>query len=238
MGNYAFYHEHGVGDIGLNDPVFLQRLKEAQIDPQQDPKKAGAKWMDENIWHGHSHTWAKIPWLMEQWKTISGGKPFCLKGIQSVADAKKAVELGVDGIVVSNHAGRQVDGAIASLDALEKITAAVGDQITVMFDSGVRTGADVFKALALGAKFVFIGRLWVSTVPHAPSWQVPRLDLTQFRFGAWVSQEKPECRMWSGLCWPSLISSWNARDILRLGRSTETLWTVYLVLRSCRARRP
>ena len=160
-GNYAFYHGHGVGGIDLNDPVFLKRLKEAKIDPEKEPKKAGAKWMDENIWHGHSHTWEKMPWLMEQWKTISGGKSFCLKGIQSVADAKKAVELGVDGIVVSNHAGRQVDGAVGSLDALEKIVDAVGDKTTIMFDSGVRTGADVFKALALGAKFVFIGRLWV-----------------------------------------------------------------------------
>lgn len=160
-GNYAFYHEHSVGGIGLNDEVFLKRLKEAKIDPEKEPKKAGAKWMDENIWHGHSHTWEKMPWLMKQWKEISGGKPFCLKGIQSVADAKKAVDLGVDGIVVSNHAGRQVDGAIASLDALEKIVAAVGDKVTIMFDSGVRTGADVFKALALGAKFVFVGRLWV-----------------------------------------------------------------------------
>jgi len=62
-----------------------------------------------------------MPWLMEQWKRISGGKPFCLKGIQHVADAKKAVKIGCDSIVVSNHAGRQVDGAIASLDALEKI---------------------------------------------------------------------------------------------------------------------
>lgn len=164
MGNYAFYHEHAVGDIGLNDSVFLQRLKEAGIDPDKEPKKAGAKWMDENIWHGHSHTWAKMPWLMKHWRSISGGKPFCLKGIQSVADAKKAVELGVDGIVVSNHAGRQVDGAIASLDALEKIVDAVGDKIVVMYDSGVRTAADVFKALALGAKFVFIGRLWVSMI--------------------------------------------------------------------------
>jgi isopentenyl diphosphate isomerase/L-lactate dehydrogenase-like FMN-dependent dehydrogenase len=162
-GNYAFYHEHGVGDIGLNDKVFLQRLKEANIDPMEEPKKAGAKWMDENIWHGHSHTWDKMPWLIEQWKRISGGKPFCLKGIQSVADAKRAVELGVDGIVVSNHAGRQVDGAISSLDALEKIVDAVGSQTVIMYDSGVRTGADVFKALALGAKFVFVGRLWVSS---------------------------------------------------------------------------
>jgi isopentenyl diphosphate isomerase/L-lactate dehydrogenase-like FMN-dependent dehydrogenase len=163
MGNYAFYHEHGAGDIALNDPVFLKRLQEAKLDFSKEPKKVGAKWMDENIWHGHSHTWAKIPWLMKQWKRISDGKPFCLKGIQSIADAKKAVKLGVDGIVVSNHAGRQVDGAIGSLDALEKIVDAVGDKTTIMFDSGIRTGADVFKALALGAKFVFIGRLWASS---------------------------------------------------------------------------
>ena len=92
---------------------------------------------------------------------MSGGKPFCLKGIQHVEDAKKAVELGVDGIVVSNHAGRQVDGAIASLDALENIVAAVGDKTYIMFDSGIRGGADVVKAIALGAKFVFVGRLWI-----------------------------------------------------------------------------
>lgn len=98
---------------------------------------------------------------MEQWRRISHGRPFVIKGIQSVADARKCVELGVDGIVVSNHAGRQVDGAIASLDALENIVDAVGEQICVMFDSGVRGASDVVKALALGARFVFIGRLWV-----------------------------------------------------------------------------
>ncbi|KAL3427895.1 FMN-dependent dehydrogenase [Phlyctema vagabunda] len=157
--NYAFYH--GIGaDLGLSDPVFQKRLKEAGIDPKKMPNEAGAMWID-NVWHGRAWSWEKMPWLMEQWKRISGGKPFCLKGLQSVGDAKKAVELGVDGIVVSNHAGRQVDGAIASLDALEKIAAAVGDKTYIMFDSGVRGAADVFKALALGAKFVFVGRLWV-----------------------------------------------------------------------------
>ncbi|KUJ19693.1 FMN-dependent alpha-hydroxy acid dehydrogenase [Mollisia scopiformis] len=157
--NYAFYH--GVGaDLGLSDPVFQKRLKEAGIDPKTQPNEAGAMWID-NVWHGRAWSWEKMPWLMETWKKISGGKPFCLKGIQSVVDAKKAVDLGVDGIVVSNHAGRQVDGAIASLDALEKIVAAVGDKTYIMFDSGVRGAADVFKALALGAKFVFVGRLWV-----------------------------------------------------------------------------
>jgi isopentenyl diphosphate isomerase/L-lactate dehydrogenase-like FMN-dependent dehydrogenase len=119
--NYAFYH--GVGaDLGLSDPVFQKRLKEAGIDPKTQPNEAGAMWID-NVWHGRAWSWEKMPWLMEQWSRISGGKPFCLKGIQSVADARKAVELGVDGIVVSNHAGRQGDGAIASLDALEKIVA-------------------------------------------------------------------------------------------------------------------
>ena len=76
-------------------------------------------------------------------------------------DAEKAVEIGVDGIVVSNHAGRQVDGAVASLDALEDIVERVGGRTYVMFDSGVRGAADVVKALAIGAKFVFVGRLWV-----------------------------------------------------------------------------
>lgn len=119
--NYAFYH--GIGaDLGLSDPVFKNRLAADGIDPETMPNEAGAKWID-NVWHGRAHSWERMPWLMKQWKEISGGKPFCLKGIQNVADAKKAVELGVDGIVVSNHAGRQVDGAIASLDALEKIAA-------------------------------------------------------------------------------------------------------------------
>jgi isopentenyl diphosphate isomerase/L-lactate dehydrogenase-like FMN-dependent dehydrogenase len=117
--NYAFYH--GVGaDLGLSDPVFKQRLKEHNIDPQTQPNEAGALWID-NVWHGRAHTWEKVRWVMQLWKEISGGKPFAIKGIQSVADAEKAVQLGVDGIVVSNHAGRQVDGAVASLDALERI---------------------------------------------------------------------------------------------------------------------
>ena len=138
-----------VPDIGLQDPVFLKRLKEAGIDPKANPKEAGAKWIDENIWHGRAHTWEKVKWTMEQWKRISGGRPFCPKGIQSVEAAQKCVEMyvatlvilklefadhkcrGIDGIVVTNHAGRQVDGAIASLDALEKIADAVGDKLYV-----------------------------------------------------------------------------------------------------------
>jgi isopentenyl diphosphate isomerase/L-lactate dehydrogenase-like FMN-dependent dehydrogenase len=119
--NYAFYH--GIGaDLGLSDPVFQKRLKEAGIDPKTQLNEAGAMWID-NVWHGRAHTWEKTRWVMGEWKRISGGKPFALKGIQDVRDAQKSVEMGVDGIVVSNHAGRQVDGAIASLDALENIVA-------------------------------------------------------------------------------------------------------------------
>lgn len=157
--NYAFYR--GVGaDLGLTDPVFQQRCREDGIDPEKDVVAASTKWID-SVWHGRAWSWEKIPWLIEQWKRISGGRPFAIKGIQSVADAKKCVKYGVDGIVVSNHAGRQVDGAIASLDALENIANAVGDKLYVMFDSGVRGASDVAKALALGARFVFVGRLWI-----------------------------------------------------------------------------
>jgi isopentenyl diphosphate isomerase/L-lactate dehydrogenase-like FMN-dependent dehydrogenase len=159
--NYAFYR--GIGaDLGLTDPVFQRRCRERGIDIGQDPVAAATFWID-SIWDGRAWSWDKIPWLQRDWKRISGGKgPFAIKGIQSVADARKAVdEYGVDGIVVSNHAGRQVDGAIASLDALENIVDAVGDRVYVMFDSGVRGASDVVKALALGARFVFVGRLWV-----------------------------------------------------------------------------
>ena len=160
-GNYAFYR--GIGaDLGFTDPVFQRRLAEAGIDPKTQPQEAGAMWID-NVWHGRAWSWEKIPWLIKTWKEISGGRPFAIKGIQSVADAKRCVEYGVDGIVVSNHAGRQVDGAIASLDALENIVKALGKNppVYLMYDSGVRGAADVVKALALGAKFVFVGRLWI-----------------------------------------------------------------------------
>jgi isopentenyl diphosphate isomerase/L-lactate dehydrogenase-like FMN-dependent dehydrogenase len=76
-------------------------------------------------------------------------------------DARKAADAGMDGVVVSNHGGRQIDGEIAALDALPEVVAAVGDQMAVLLDSGVRTGSDVIKALALGADAVLIGRPYV-----------------------------------------------------------------------------
>lgn len=159
--NYAFYR--GVGaDLGLTDPVFRRRLAERGIDPATRPEAAGALWID-SVWHGRAWSWDKAVWAREAWRAISGGRPFLLKGIQRVEDAERAAALGFEGVVVSNHAGRQVDGAIGSLDALEKIAQAVGgrEDFVVTFDSGVRGAADVVKALALGAKFVFIGRLWI-----------------------------------------------------------------------------
>lgn len=159
--NYAFYR--GIGaDLGLTDPVFQKRLKERGIDPETQPEEAGALWIG-NVWHGRAWSWEKAVWARKKWQEISGGKPFLIKGIQRVDDAQKAADLGFEGIVVSNHAGRQVDGAIGSLDALEKIVDKLGgrDDFVITFDSGVRGAADVVKALALGAKFVFVGRLWI-----------------------------------------------------------------------------
>jgi lactate 2-monooxygenase len=87
--------------------------------------------------------------------------PLVLKGIEHPDDARRASDAGVDGVVVSNHGGRQVDGAIGALDALPAVVDAVGDDLTILFDSGIRGGADVFKALALGADAVCLGRPYV-----------------------------------------------------------------------------
>jgi L-lactate dehydrogenase (cytochrome)/lactate 2-monooxygenase len=101
-------------------------------------------------------TWEDLAYLRDRTSL-----PIVVKGIQDPRDAALALEHGVDGIVVSNHGGRQVDGAIASLDALPGVVEAVGGRVPVLFDSGVRSGADVFVALALGADAVLLGRPWV-----------------------------------------------------------------------------
>ncbi len=100
--------------------------------------------------------WAKIAKLKEQW----GGKVI-LKGILDAEDAKMALKVGADAIVVSNHGGRQLDGAVSSISALPSILDAVGDQVEVHLDSGIRSGQDVLKALAMGAKGTMIGRAFV-----------------------------------------------------------------------------
>jgi len=100
--------------------------------------------------------WTRVRELMDMW----GGKTI-LKGILDVDDAEKAVELGADAIIVSNHGVRQLDGAVSSIRALEPIVKAVGDRIEVHVDGGVRSGQDVLKAVALGAKAAWLGRAYI-----------------------------------------------------------------------------
>ena len=100
--------------------------------------------------------WNDAKEMMEMW----GGK-FMLKGIQSVADAKLAVELGATGIILSNHGGRQLDGAPAAMDILPEVVAAVGSDIEILIDGGITRGSDVIKALALGATGCLIGRAYL-----------------------------------------------------------------------------
>lgn len=100
--------------------------------------------------------WGKVERIKEMW-----GGPLILKGINDVDDAKMAAKVGADAIVVSNHGGRQLDGALSSIRALPGIVAAVGDKLEVHLDSGIRSGQDVLKALALGAKGTYIGRAFI-----------------------------------------------------------------------------
>ena len=100
--------------------------------------------------------WNSIEWIKQRWDG-----PLILKGINDVEDAKIAAATGADALIVSNHGGRQLDGAAASIDVLGDIADAVGDDIEVQFDSGIRSGQDVFKALALGARSTYIGRAFV-----------------------------------------------------------------------------
>lgn len=147
----------GVGTaIPFSDPAFRAGLAKP---PEEDLISAVLRWVP--MFTGTDKTWDRLPFLREHWDG-----PIVLKGIQHPDDARRAADAGMDGVVVSNHGGRQVDGAIASLDALPAVAAAVGSGTEVLFDSGVRTGADVLKALALGAKAVLLGRPYVYGLAH------------------------------------------------------------------------
>jgi L-lactate dehydrogenase (cytochrome) len=136
----------------LADPVF-QRAVGGAVD---DASRLAALQHWAATFGNPSLTWSDLAFLREHW---SG--PIALKGILHPDDARRAADAGMDAVVVSNHGGRQVDGAIAALDALPGVVDAVGDRIEVLFDSGIRTGADVVKALALGARSVLLGRPYV-----------------------------------------------------------------------------
>jgi len=136
----------------------LQPVPKGEDHPKW-PYELGKAWLAETN-SGQFRRWEDVKFVRDNWDG-----PLVLKGIQSVADAEKAIEIGVQGIVVSNHGGRQVDGGIPSLYALDKIcqsptilAAQKSGKLTVLFDSGIRTGSDIIKALALGAQAVLLGR--------------------------------------------------------------------------------
>ncbi|EIM87178.1 FMN-dependent alpha-hydroxy acid dehydrogenase [Stereum hirsutum FP-91666 SS1] len=173
---------HGVGiQVGTSDPAFMatQNLaprndervpfpfdpavcdakRELGDEHEKEMKVLGRNW-SRQIHSGLFRTWEELEFVRKHWEG-----PLVLKGILHVDDALKALEVGCDGIVVSNHGGRQVDGTIPALIALEKITAHPrireaqhSGKFTVLFDSGIRRGADIIKAVAIGAQAVLLGR--------------------------------------------------------------------------------
>ncbi|KAK3945263.1 FMN-dependent dehydrogenase [Diplogelasinospora grovesii] len=145
----------GTGNaIGFNDPVFRRKFAERfDGDTPEDNVVMASRYWTSEAFSGHAHKWEDVQTLRKLWDG-----PIVLKGILSVEDALMAARNGVDGIVVSNHGGRQLDGAVPSLEMLPEIVDAVGGRLTVLFDSGIRTGADMMKALALGAQAVLVGR--------------------------------------------------------------------------------
>lgn len=110
-------------------------------------------WIARNF--DRSVTWKELDWVRETWDG-----PIVVKGVLDVEDAKDAVKAGAQGLVVSNHGGRQLDGVRSSIEALPRIAQAVGGDLEVYMDGGVRSGLDVLKAMALGAKACFVGRAW------------------------------------------------------------------------------
>lgn len=121
---------------GVDDMTSLAEWTASQFDPTLD--------------------WSSVEWVKKHWD-----RKLILKGINDVEDAKTAAEIGADAIVVSNHGGRQLDGALASYDVLGDIVDAVGDRIEVQFDGGIRSGQDVFRAVAMGAHGTYIGRAFI-----------------------------------------------------------------------------
>ena len=136
----------------LSDPTFRAGLEKP---PEEDPQSAILKWI--GVFSNPGYTWEDLATIR-----AATDLPILLKGVLHPDDALRAIEQGIDGVIVSNHGGRQVDGAIAALDALPAVVSVVPDEFPVLFDSGIRTGSDVIKAVALGARAVLLGRpfLW------------------------------------------------------------------------------
>jgi len=135
----------------LSDPAFRAGLERP---PEEDLPAALLRWVA--LFSDPALTWSDLAWLREQTSL-----PILVKGVLHRDDALAALDAGVDGIMVSNHGGRQVDGAVGALDCLPAVVDAVHGRVPVLLDSGVRTGADVVKAVALGARAVLLGRPYV-----------------------------------------------------------------------------
>jgi lactate 2-monooxygenase len=142
-----FLNGEGMGNY-FSDPVFCSKLKQP---PEKNIKDASLKALEEG--NNTSFTWKELEYIRQQ-TTL----PLLLKGVTHPVDALLAIEHGADGIIVSNHGGRQLDGAVATLDVLPSICEAVEDRVPVLMDSGIRRGADILKAMALGASAVLVGR--------------------------------------------------------------------------------
>jgi len=166
----------GVGVANyFSDPAFRAGLARP---PEEDPAAAVLHWAQM---FGHpALSWSDLVWLRQQ-TTL----PLIVKGVCHPDDARAAVDAGVDAIVVSNHGGRQIDGARPALDCLPGVVVAAGS-VPILFDSGIRTGADIIKAVALGARAVLVGRPWVyglavggeEGVRHVLRCLLAELDLT------------------------------------------------------------
>ena len=184
----------GIGQFS-SDPVFRSRLA---VSPEDDPRAAGAAMV--GMFSNLGLRWDDLKWLRERTRL-----PLLAKGVLRADDARRVLEAGFQGVIVSNHGGRQVDGAVAALDGLVEVRQALGDNAVVLMDSGIRRGADVVKALALGADAVLLGRPYVYGLAVAGQAGVERvirnltaeIDLTLALIGAadvkaldlsWISQ--------------------------------------------------
>src|SRR3954451_17296072 len=149
-------HAGWVRDVPINGkPLTFGNLEKA-VPHAQRPDQF-REWVDEQF--DPSVTWDDIAWVREHWK----GK-LVVKGVLDTEDARRAVDAGVDGVVVSNHGGRQLDSVPSTAQALPGVVDAVGDEVEVLTDGGVRTGLDVVKMVALGARAVLVGRPWAWAV--------------------------------------------------------------------------